>query len=165
MILIESLKGTSILSTRVRNNSDRRKALDSFHYPEGYRLEVLARAMDSYVRLLRKGLMQGDFAGRNVILVPQSPDAPEDKVCGLAMPRIVLVDYNNAWIDKDMPLEETMRLPGNPAVAFRGEYLWESFPGWVPHEWEDASLQQEWLIKRFTGPGREELYLPIPDDD
>lgn len=164
VILIESLKGTSILATRARNNPDRRKALDSFHYPEGYRLEVLARAMDFHVRLLRKGLLQGDFAGRNIILVPRNSAAPEDIVCDLPMQRIVLIDYNNAWISKDMPLEETRRLPANPASVFSGEYLWDSFPGWVPHEWEDEELQQGWLINRFTGPGREELYSPMSDE-
>lgn len=165
LVLIEHLKGMSILSTRVRNNSDKRKALDSFHYPEEYRLEVLARAMDSYVRLLRKGLVQGDFAARNIMLIAQSPATPEDIVCGFTMPRIVLIDYNNAYIIQDISVEDTKRLPANPASAFRGDYLWEDFPGWVPHEWVDSGLQQEWLMKRFTGPGREELYLPIPDDD
>ncbi|KAL1856329.1 hypothetical protein Daus18300_010814 [Diaporthe australafricana] len=165
MILIEPLKGTSILSTRVRNDHDKRKALDSFHYPEGYRLEVLAHAMDGYVRLLRKRLIQGDFAARNVMLVPQSADAPEDTVCGFIMPRIVLIDYNNARIIENMTLEETKRLPVNSARVFSGEYMWDDFPGWVPHEWENATLQQEWLMKRFTGPGRDELYLPVPPGD
>lgn len=164
MILIESLKGTSILSTRIRNDPDRRNSLNSFHYPEGYRLEVLARAMDGYVRLLRKGLIQGDFAGRNIILVPRRLAAPEDIVCGLSMPRIVLIDYNNAWVS-EVPLEETRKLPANPASVFSGECLWDNFPGWVPHEWEGEKPQQDWLIKRFTGPGREKLYSPMLDDD
>lgn len=164
MILMESLKGNSILSTRARNEPDRRKALDSFHYPEGYRLEVLARAMDCYVRLLRKGLLPGDFAARNIMLVPRSSEAPEDIVCGLCMPRIVLIDFKHAWISKDMSLEETRKLPANPASVFSEECLWDNFPGWVPHEWEDEETQQKWLIKRFTGPGREELYSPMSDD-
>lgn len=43
--------------------------LDSFYYLEQFRLEVLARAMDGFARLLQIGLNQGDFAGRNVLLV------------------------------------------------------------------------------------------------
>lgn len=46
LILIELLKGASIQGSRLQNNSDRRAGTDSFHYPEGYRLEVLARAME-----------------------------------------------------------------------------------------------------------------------
>lgn len=163
LILIEHLRGTNILSTRTRNDS--RKGLDSSHYPEGYRLEVLARAMDGYVRLLRKGLVQGDFAARNVMLVPQGPDTPGDMVCGFAMPRVVLIDYNIAYIVRDISLEETKRLPANPASAFRDYSTWDDFPGWVPHEWEDTRLQEEWLMKRFTGPDRDEFYLLIPDDN
>lgn len=62
MVLIETLNGTSIQDTRVQNSSDRNGRTDSFHYPEEYRLEVLARAMDGYVKQLKIGLEQGDFA-------------------------------------------------------------------------------------------------------
>lgn len=68
LIVIETLNGISIQDTRVQNSSDRNGGTDSLHYTEEYRLEVLARAMDGYVKQLKIGLEQVDFAGRNVIL-------------------------------------------------------------------------------------------------
>lgn len=47
MILTERLDGmSSMRSMRVRNNPDPQEADDAFHYPEDFRLEVLAIAMD-----------------------------------------------------------------------------------------------------------------------
>ncbi|KAH8747186.1 hypothetical protein F5883DRAFT_584449 [Diaporthe sp. PMI_573] len=161
LVLIERLNGDSILSTRIRNNSVRRKGLDSFHYPEEFRLEVLARAMDGYVRLLRAGIMQRDFAARNLILVAQNPTAPPQTVHGHVLPRVVLIDYNKAEILDHTHTDEVESLPANPATVFWAEYIWHQFPGWVPHEWEDTRIQKQWLLRRFAGPGRRELYLPI----
>lgn len=67
LILIELFDGTSIQATRVQNNPEKSMGTDSFHYPEAFRMEVLARAMDGYVRQLKIGLVQRDSAGRNVI--------------------------------------------------------------------------------------------------
>lgn len=163
LILIERLNGNSILSTRIRNNPDRRKALDSFHYPEEFRLEVLARAMEGYVRLLRAGIVQRDFAARNLILIARSPTTPAQRAHGHLLPRVVLTDYNNAYILNDTHPDEIESLPANPATVFWAEYIWHQFPGWVPHEWEDTKLQKQWLLRRFAGPGQQELYLPIQD--
>lgn len=52
LILIEQLNGKTSRDTRVQNKPDRRRVPDSFHYPEDYRLEILARAMDGFVRQL-----------------------------------------------------------------------------------------------------------------
>ncbi|KAK2616041.1 hypothetical protein N8I77_002758 [Diaporthe amygdali] len=157
MILIETLNGVSIQETRVQNSSDRSGGTDSFHYPEEYRLEVLARAMDAYVKQLKIGLEQGDFAGRNVILVANSPE--EDKVGGLVLPRVVLVDYNTAKV-VEMPREQANWLPSNPAAVFWNEYLWEDFGGWVPNEWQDWKTQQDWLMQRFNGDDHRHHYYP-----
>lgn len=162
LILMESLEGNSILSTRIQNNPDRPRALDSFHYPEEFRLEVLARAMDGYVRLLRAGIAQGDFAARNLILA-RDPTTTAKTVHGHILPRVVLVDYNLADIFSDQAHDGFESLPANPASVFWGEEIWNEFPGWVPHEWEDTRLQNEWMLGRFTGPGQEELYLPVQD--
>lgn len=161
LILIQCLHGNSILSTRIWNNLDGRKSLNSFHYPEEFRLEVLARAMDGYVRLLRAGIVQRDFAARNLILAAQDPTTTAELVHGHILPRVVLIDYNNAYILDDTEHDEVRSLPPNPATVFRVEYIWKQFPGWVPHEWEEIELQNQWLLRRFGGPGQRGLYLPI----
>lgn len=157
MILIETLNGVSIQDTRVQNSSNRNWEIDSFHYPEDYRLEVLARAMDGYVKQLKIGLNQGDFAGRNVILVANSQEG--DKAGGLVLPRIVLADYNIAKVVK-MPQEQADWLPCNPAAVFWNACLWEDFGGWVPNKWQDWKIQQDWLMQRFNGDEHRHQYYP-----
>lgn len=73
LVLIERLDGASIRDTRIRNSMDFRSPKDSFHLPEEYRLEILARAMDGYVKQLKIGVDQRDFAARNVGLVENNP--------------------------------------------------------------------------------------------
>lgn len=157
MILIESLNGVNIQDTRVQNSPNRNEGTDSFHYPEEYRLEVLARAMDGYVKQLKTGLEQGDFAGRNVVLVANSLE--ENKAGGLTLPRVVLVDYNTAKV-VEMPRDAASSLPANPAAVFWNEYLWHDFGGWVPNEWQDWKLQQDWLLQRFNGDDHRHHYYP-----
>lgn len=137
LILMERLHGASIQESRIQNSYNRGAGKDAFHYPEEYRLEVLARAMDGYVRLAEAGIVQSDFTGRNVILVPnENPTTQAERICGLSLPRIVLVDYNNA----DMPHLPSNKLdtrPTNPACTFWGEYLWSDIAGWVPNTWRE----------------------------
>lgn len=157
MILIELLNGTSIQATRIQNNPKKSMGTDSFHYPEEYRMEILARAMDGYVRQLKTGLVQGDFAGRNVMLIPKSEGDPQgERVCGLAIPRIVLIDYDIARIRAPAP--EQADLPANPAEVLWGEDLWHDFPGWVPNEWQDVEFQQDWLLHRFYSNHSRHIY-------
>lgn len=77
-----------------------------------------------------------------------------DVIGGLPMPRIVLIDYNQAIItspSSDSP-------PASPAAIAWSMYLWDDFPGWVPNEWAgwDGELvdgvsrfKVEWLVRRF----------------
>ncbi|KAJ0120493.1 hypothetical protein J7T55_015222 [Diaporthe amygdali] len=136
---------------------DKSMGTDAFHYPEEYRLEVLARAMDGYVRQLKTGLAQGDFAGRNVVLVTNNQQ--EETICGLTIPRVVLIDYNRAKVDKMSP-EQAEWLPCNPGAIFWGELLCGSFGGWVPNDWEDVEMQQQWLLERFEKSEQRRLYYP-----
>lgn len=157
LILIELLNGTSIESMRIHNNPG---GTDAFHYPEEYRLEVLARALEGVARQLEYGLHQGDFAGRNIVLVTASTTTTDvratDVVCGLAMPRVVLVDYNNAWITSC----STQSSPVDPGIIGQSLYLWADFGGWVPNEWmewtDESGLfhnhKMDWLSKRFPAP-------------
>lgn len=78
------------------------------------------------------------------------------------MPRIVLIDYNVAKIS-DPSSPEQGELPANPAEVFWGEDIWHDFAGWVPNEWEDVKLQQDWLLRRFYGNGSRHLYHPFPE--
>lgn len=74
LILIEQLNGKTFRDTRIQNDSDIQMGPDSFHYPEKYRLEVFARAMDGFVRQLQFGVNQSDFSGHNVVLA-SDPDS------------------------------------------------------------------------------------------
>lgn len=104
MVLIEQLDGMSTMrGMRVRNDPDPREADDGFHYPEDFRLEVLAVAMDGYVRMLHSGLDQNDFAGRNIMLglldvARAKPSVEVPVISGLPLPRVVLVDYNSSIV-------------------------------------------------------------------
>lgn len=159
LVLMERLQGTSIRDMHIRNNPDWSIGKDSFHYPEEYRLEVLARAMEGVVKQWRTGIDQVDFAGRNIILVTKDyPAEKVDRKGGLALPRIVLVDYNYATVQS---LPEPFSPPHNPIAAFWGTYLCEDFTGWVPHEWQDIRLQREWLLRRFDVV--DHLYQPLPE--
>ncbi|ROW10564.1 hypothetical protein VMCG_01918 [Cytospora schulzeri] len=163
LILMEYLIGIDICSTRVEKTPERQIGTNSFYYPEEYRLEVLARALEGYARQVSIGVDQRDFAGSNVMLVAaDSPTGIPEIVAGLAMPRIVLVDYNQAYLDCESEGSATS-LSVNPALVAWNERLWENFDGWVPLDWEDDYLQHEWLLKRFCRDGQRELYLPLPD--
>lgn len=118
LILIERLDGVSFQTSRVQNTNSTGAPKDTFHYPEEYRLEVLARAIDGYVRQIKVGVRQSDFAGRNIVLVPnQNPAAQSEMIGGLYLPRIVLVDYNNADLE-DSPPDTADPRPHNPAQIF-----------------------------------------------
>ncbi|KAH8745576.1 hypothetical protein F5883DRAFT_438762 [Diaporthe sp. PMI_573] len=162
LILIEQLNGVSIQASRIQNSYSREAAKDAFHYPEEYRLEVLARAMDGYVRQMKAGVRQSDFAGRNIVLVPnENPTAQSEMIGGLYLPRIVLIDYNNADLE-DSPSDNVDPRPTNPARTFWGPYLWSDIAGWVPSTWKDGEAQQEWLLKRFCGDDQQDMYRPVP---
>jgi hypothetical protein len=55
LILIEYLSGTSIYGGLIRKSTED-GVKDAFHYPEEYRLEALAPAMDGYARQLHSGI-------------------------------------------------------------------------------------------------------------
>lgn len=163
LILIERLHGTTIEDTRVKNSP---RSWDSFHYPEQFRLEVLAQAMEGFASLLQIGLDQRDLAGRNVFLVQNDSDpfAPAtDTSGGLPLPRIVLIDYNHARIT---PLESSSTQPPlqeNPVSLSLRTDIHGAFAGWPPREWEDEKVEREWLLQRFYNNGQSQLYLPLDE--
>lgn len=156
LILIERLEGVTIQESRIQNAYSRGAGKDAFHYPEEYRLEVLARAMDAHVRQMKGGVDQGDFAGRNIFLVAMQ----SERMCDIFLPRVVLIDYNHTNV-RELSSEQLDRLPSNPTEIFWGQYLWEDVAGWVPDSWKDVEIQQDWLIQRFCGHDRKGLYLPF----
>lgn len=161
LILIEQLSGKTIRDTCIQNNPDVQMGPDSFHYPEEYRLEVLARAMNGLVRQLQFGVNQSDFAGRNVLLAPDpNSTAVSD---GQSLPRVVLIDYNTAVVDILSVVQGQSRLPESPIQRFWTSYFWDDFGGWAPHEWKDIKFQRRWLVQRFNGDGSRQLYLPLPE--
>ncbi|POS73353.1 hypothetical protein DHEL01_v208262 [Diaporthe helianthi] len=163
MIVIERLDAISMRAMRVRNNPDPEQADAAFHYPEDSRLEVLAVAMDGYVRMLHSGLDQRNFASRNIMLGIEAnkPSADVLVISGLLLPRIVLVDYNTSVVygltaQGNHPQYHT-RLPINPMQLWWGMPMNE-FVGWVPHEWHSTPrLKRDWLRKRFGGSEQRKL--------
>ncbi|KAK2611827.1 hypothetical protein N8I77_005150 [Diaporthe amygdali] len=59
-----------------------------------------------------------------------------------------------------MSPEQAEWLPCNPGAIFWGEFLWDSFGGWVPNDWEDVEMQQQWLLERFEKSEQRRLYYP-----
>ncbi|KAG8157927.1 hypothetical protein KVR01_012199 [Diaporthe batatas] len=161
MILIERLDGVTMRSMRVRNDPE--EPDDAFHYPEEYRLEVLAIAMDQYARMEHSGLDHIDFADRNVMLVTSTkPSAQVPIISGLPLPRVVLVDYHASVVHdlaaKDRRPQRRTALPINPMQRWRDMPMNE-FIGWVPAEWHSTPrLKSQWLEKRFGGPEQRKLY-------
>lgn len=168
LILIERLYGSTIEGSCVKNHPEDRMGLDSFHYPEQFRLEVLARAMDGFFRLLQIGLDQRDFAGRNVFLVQTDPDPSTpamDTSGGLLLPRIVLIDYNHARIRPLGSSSAQPPLPENPVLLSLRTDIYGGFAGWVPREWEDEKIEREWLLQRFYNNGQSQIYQPLRERD
>ncbi|KAG8164510.1 hypothetical protein KVR01_006428 [Diaporthe batatas] len=141
LILMERINGVTIRDSRIQNTYSRAAGKDAFHYPEEYRLEVLARAMDAHVQQIKGGVDQSDFAGRNILLAPMQ----SEKIGGIFLPRIVLIDYNNANVRQLSP-EQLDRLPPNPTEIFWSQYLWEDVAGWVPDTWKDGKVDQDVVI-------------------
>lgn len=169
LILIERFDGPSTQDTFIYNGPIN-NGKDAFHYPLEYRLEILALAMDGYVRQQHSGIEQWDFAGRNVMLVPRTPSTEPAAVAvaGISLPRVVLVDYNTAVVfqltDKGkVPVMDWPR-PCNPMFYFWDLHMID-FEGWVPHEWHDnPKFMQEWLQSRFGTEETRKLYAAVEEE-
>ncbi|KAL2283208.1 hypothetical protein FJTKL_10092 [Diaporthe vaccinii] len=121
LVLIEHLRGSNPKGLRIRNSAELRGDRNAFHFPEEYRLEVLARAMDAYVRSLHCGVEQNDFADCNVVLCSEDTSITTH-MTGTDIPRVVLVDYNVAIVYSctlgGRRAEESSALPVNPMQWF-----------------------------------------------
>lgn len=147
---------------------------DSFHCPVEYRLRVLARAMDGYVRQqFTTGVSQNNFVGRNVMLLlapapataannagssctsegaHEAGEGPADMVCGLAMSsRIVLLDYNHSTVSHlpELPQPQVAEDVGFATETTRSTSELPTNPAeifWVPWLWEDFTgwMPNEW---------------------
>lgn len=164
LVLIEYLGGPSIRGSLIRND-DNWEGKDAYHYPEEYRLEVLAMAMDGYVRQMHSGIDQMDFADRNVMLAPRQPSQDIPIIAGLSLPRVVLVDYNAAIIytqtKRGKPPHMDWPRPCNPMWYFWEESM-ADFAGWVPLDWHrNPKFQQQWLQKRFGTEEMLKMYAPV----
>lgn len=173
LILIEHLDGESIRDSIVKNEPWCSRE-DAFHYPypEEYRLEVLALAMDGYVRQRHSGIDQRDFAARNLMLISGEPLSEPDQsgpvVAGLSLPRIVLFDYNLAIVYTQTKRGRHPHMdwprPCNPMQDFWTEAM-DEFWGWVPREWHfNPKFKQEWLKARFGTEEKRKLYAPVEEE-
>ncbi|POS73060.1 hypothetical protein DHEL01_v208550, partial [Diaporthe helianthi] len=108
-------------------------------------LEVLALAMDGYVRQINSGIDQLDFAYRNVMLVPRQPV------------------FSKSNITMRRPHEDWPR-PCNPILFFWDQSM-DEFGGWVPPEWYlNRKLMEEWLQGRFGTEKVRNLYHPVEEE-
>lgn len=168
LVLIEHLQGSNLRGLRIRNSNPFWDIRDAFHLPEEYRLEVLARAMDAYMRALHCGVEQNDFADRNVVLCSKDTSITTD-MTGTDIPRVVLVDYNVAIVYSctldGRSAEESSALPVNPMQWFWKYAIGGDFVGWVPPEWEGVQKpMQEWLVQRFGSEEQRALYEPVTEE-
>lgn len=126
-----------------------------------------------HVRQCHIGVDQFSFAGRNVMIVPNT-DPNAARISVLPLPRTVFIDYNNAVVH---PLIDGFKhlvspRPCNPMWAFWDSDLCSDFDGWVPHRWWGSQRHtQEWLFKRFGTEEQKGLYaltdmeLHLDEDD
>lgn len=167
LILIERLHGTTIEETRVKNHPEPDMGLDSFHYPEEFRLEVMAQVLEGCARQQQIGLNHRFLTGRKILLVQNEfdPSSPPKETCGgLPLPRVVLIDYRHTRIEARGDSSYPLPLPENPALTYLRLDGYDWFLGWKPREWEDENLEAEWLVQRFCREGQSQLYLPLPVD-
>ncbi|RYP42009.1 hypothetical protein DL767_000640 [Monosporascus sp. MG133] len=141
---MENVRGSSI---RELCFTGRAATLD-----KAYRLGILARVLHGYAIQLLKGLNQRDLASRNVI-VGSSHNVQPGTQQQQTFPRLVLVDYNIAFVYKrtmfQNPHHQNAKLPPNHMELFWKDKLVE-FRSWIPSAWEAKPRQrQEWLNKRF----------------
>lgn len=168
LVLIEHLQGSNLKGLRIQNSAQFPDRPDAFHLPEEYRLEVLARAMDAYVRALHCGVDQNDFAARNVMTSTKDTSTTTDTT-DAGIPRVALVDYNTAIVYSctlgGRSTEEKLALPVNPMEWFWTHAIGGDFVGWVPPEWEASQkLMQKWLVQRFGSEGQRALYEPVTEE-
>lgn len=168
LVLIEHLHGSNLKGLQIQNGVHIRTSRDAFHLPEEYRLEVLAQAMDAYVRALHCGVDQNDFADRNILICSKNTSIATDTV-NTAIPRVVLIDYNTAivssWTLDGRRAEESSALPVNPMKWFWEQAIGGDFRGWVPPEWDAVRKpMQEWLVQRFGSEEQRALYAPVTEE-
>lgn len=168
LILVERLDGMNLNGLRMQNSLALRNGPDAFHLPADYRLEVLARALDGYVRMLHCGIDHGKLAGRNVVLVTEN-NRRWSAAINPGIPRVALVDYKGATVygrtNMGKHPHEDLARPISPLEWFWTLPLAADFEGWVPREWQSSQkLQQEWLMRRFGGEGQRALYEPVGEE-
>lgn len=167
VLLIEHLEGLDLQSSRIQNDYLAHNSLDAFHLPEDYRLEVLARVLDSYACFMHWGVNHGDLAGRNVMLVTDtSAKLSTGNNSIISIPRVVLVDFNMSTVYSYTLMGkhsfENLARPVSPMELFWKWSLAVDFEGWVPQEWADSErLQQQWLLRRFGSEEQKALYEPV----
>lgn len=168
LLLIERLEGMNLNGLRMQNSLLVRNGPDAFHLPAEYRLEVLARALDSYVRMLHCGIDHGKLAGRNVVLVTENTRRWSTAIHP-GIPRVALVDYKGAIVygrtNMGKHPHEDLARPVSPLEWFWTLPLAADFEGWVPREWASSQkLQQQWLMRRFGSEGQRASYEPVGEE-
>lgn len=164
-MLIEYPQGSNLRGLELQNSNHIDDGPDSFHLPEEYRLGVLTRAMDAYVRVLYCGIEQIDFASPNIMISFEDTNSPTH-ITGTSITRDVLTDFNTAIIHNRTrygpSIEEGLALPVNPMQCFWKQAVAGEFSGWTPREWEvPLTLMQEWLLQIFGGEEQRVLYEPV----
>lgn len=156
LVLIEALKGSSVFDLFARNSPCPDDHKDGFHFPEEYRLDVLAQVTEGETRLAYAGVNQQDTAPRNVILV--DPTTKDSQVSPYGdRPRVVLVDYNRAIVWKwtkqgTNPFEELPTMP-NPLIRYWNS-AYDEWTGWAPEDFTFGSNNRrrwEWLWSLYGG--------------
>ncbi|KAI1313501.1 hypothetical protein F5Y03DRAFT_336850 [Xylaria venustula] len=152
LILIEHIRGASISNLYTRKHPDSQP--DAFHFPEAYRLDILAEIYEGVVKQEHAGISQRDLAPRNVMLAP----SPQGGKISQALPRVVLIDYNQATVWKHTKLALYWERKDQPLPLNPGQYFWDypldEFRGWYPAEWDrgEQGLKsyQDWLLAKFV---------------
>ncbi|KAH6857057.1 hypothetical protein B0I37DRAFT_89440 [Chaetomium sp. MPI-CAGE-AT-0009] len=128
LVLTEYLPGPSMeqmITVKHVKNPDRRGFDTVIELPgtDAARIHAFARAAESYLKLARAGVAQGDFAPRNIFLLGdlQSPTL-----------RAVISDFNIAGVFSRMSPPRTPPIMADP-ISFCADPGWEvRFKHWLP---------------------------------
>ncbi|OAA58494.1 Protein kinase-like domain protein [Niveomyces insectorum RCEF 264] len=181
MILTGWIRGTSMYSYLQTNKVN--------DFPYAWRLEVLAKAIESESKLVFHGLLHNDFEPRNVLVVDAEPPATSTSATR-DVPDVYIIDFNISYV-LDSPYmrpkyQRSLRptLPGNPMheywnntcenfgswvpVAYRRNRA--AFRGWLKSRWGEAQGYSEphELMKQIHDYNAEVVYIPpesIPLDE
>lgn len=145
MILMDYIPGSAMYSLLTTDQVDK--------FSPDTRLDILAQAMEKYCWLAFFGIVQNDFAPRNIMISTEQ--------------RVTLIDLSQSYVTglpySDPPFRIERKRPRSPIDIFRGVYSSE-FDCWVPDRYRSKAVFRQWMEMRW-GESEEFDSCPVYPND